>query len=401
MPSVSKRSQSLNASPIRKLAPFAEAAKKEGKKVFHLNIGQPDLPTPAVAMDKLKKEEVPVLEYSPSRGHFALREKLRGYYKRYGIEVSAEDISITNGASEGIFFTLISCLDEGEEVIVPEPFYANYLGFAQQAGIEVRPITCHIENGFALPTVADFEERLTPKTKAILLCNPSNPTGCIYEERTLRQLAELIRKHDLYLIVDEVYREFCYEKEPFFSALRLNGIEDNVIVIDSISKRFSACGARVGMMVTRNQELSAAINGFADIRLSPPGLGQLLTSHLLDLPDEYFTETKATYEGRRDVLFQRLNAMPGVETYLPGGAFYCFVRLPIEDAEHFCKWLLEDFQHENQTVMLAPGSGFYFSEGKGKNEVRIAYVLNEEDLGKAMDCLEFALVEYGKVVEVV
>lgn len=398
MPTISQRSRNTYSSPIRKLAPFAEAAKKKGRKVYHLNIGQPDLPTPPDAIGQLKNADIGVLAYSPSRGTDALRQKLTGYYHKYGVEVSAGHISITNGASEGIYFTLLSCLDAGDEVIVPEPFYANYLGFAQQAGIVVRPLTCRIENGFALPAIQDFAAAVTRRTKAILLCNPSNPTGCAYGEKELKELSVLIKSHDLYLIVDEVYREFCYGEMPFFSALRLPGLEDNAIVIDSVSKRYSACGARVGMMVTRNENLAEAINGFADIRLSPPSLGQLLTGHLLDLPDSYFAETKATYLARRDTLYRRLSAMPGVKTYLPGGAFYCFAELPIDDAERFCRWLLEEFHHDNQTVMLAPGSGFYFTNGMGKNQVRIAYVLNEADLEKAMDCLEAALVEYGKLV---
>lgn len=400
MPSISKRSQNTHPSPIRKLAPFADAAKRKGRKVYHLNIGQPDLPTPEEALKKLKQTEIEVLAYSPSRGEFSLREKLTGYYKKYDIDLEATHVSVTNGASEGIFFTLLSCMDSGDEIIIPEPFYANYIGFGEIAGVVVKPIPCHIENGFALPTTADFEAKISPRTKAILLCNPSNPTGCAYGESALRELAKVVKKHKLYLIVDEVYREFCYGETSFFSALRLPELEKNVIVIDSISKRYSACGARVGMMVTRNQGVSDAINTIADIRLSPPSLGQLLAQHLLDLPDSYHQMTKSTYQRRRDVLYRRLNAMPGVTTYLPGGAFYCFAKLPIDDSERFCQWLLEDFSFENQTVMLAPGSGFYFSEGMGKNEVRIAYVLNEADLEKAMDCLEQALVEYAEKVRV-
>lgn len=402
MPNISQRGSNTYTSPIRKLFKFAEGAKKKGRKVYHLNIGQPDLPTPQEALEKLQGQHIEVLAYSPSRGMLSLREKLTGYYQKYGIELEAEHISITNGASEGIYFTLLSCLDAGDEIIIPEPFYANYIGFGELAGVSVRPITCDIETGFALPSVADFEAAITPRTRAILLCNPSNPTGCAYGETDLRQLAELVKKHDLYLIVDEVYREFCYGETTFFSALCIAGLEENVIVIDSISKRYSACGARVGMMLTRNEALATAINSFADIRLSPPSLGQLLTEHLLDLPDSYFEEAKATYQRRRDTLYRRLEAMPGVTSYLPGGAFYCFARLPIDNADRFCRWLLEDFSFENQTVMLAPGSGFYFSEGMGKNEVRIAYVLNEADLERAMDCLENALVTYrAEVLEAV
>lgn len=394
MPRISSRGTSAYTSPIRKLSPYADQAKKEGKKVYHLNIGQPDIKTPKSALTALQNTEIDVLAYSPSQGYESLRKKLLEYYQKFDIQLAATDFIVTNGASEGIFFSLLACLDEGEEVIIPEPFYANYLGFAQIAKAKVVPITSSIDNGFALPTIAAFEEKITPHSRAILLCNPSNPTGAMYDESTLRALATLVKKHDLYLIVDEVYREFCYGETPFFSALNLEGCEQNVIVLDSISKRYSACGARVGMIVTRNEALIRIITQYAEIRLSPPTFGQLLAEYLVDTPASYLDAVKSEYIDRRNLLYQRLSQMEGVKTYLPEGAFYCFAQLPIDDADRFCQWLLEHFEYQNQTVMLAPGSGFYFSESLGKQEVRIAYVLNIEDLNKAMDCLEAALKAY-------
>jgi aspartate aminotransferase len=347
----------------------------------------------------MQATQMDILAYSPSKGLPSLKEKIPKYYQKHNILLSQNDIIVTSGASEGIFFALLACLDEGEEVIIPEPFYANYIGFAEMAKAKVVPITSYIESGFALPTTADFEAQLTPKTRAILLCNPSNPTGCLYSEAALRELAALVKKHDLFLIVDEVYREFCYDNQTFFSALHLEDCKENVVVLDSVSKRYSACGARVGMIVTRNESVINIITQYAEIRLSPPTFGQILTEHLIDTPDEYLENVKEEYVKRRDILFARLSAMDNVICYRPGGAFYCFVQLPIDDCDRFCQWLLEDFSLDNQTIMLAPGSGFYFTEGLGKQEVRIAYVLNEYDLHKAMDCLAAALLAYPGRVE--
>lgn len=401
MPNISKRGLSAYTSPIRKLSPFADKAKLEGKHIYHLNIGQPDIKTPQEALAKMQNTPIDVLAYSPSKGFNSLREKLPQYYAKHSISINAEQILITSGASEGIYFALLACLDENEEVIIPEPFYANYIGYAEMAKAKVVPITSYIETGFALPTIEDFEQCITPRTRAILLCNPSNPTGCLYDEAALRQLAKLIKKHNLFLIVDEVYREFCYDEQQFFSALHLEDCQQNVVILDSVSKRYSACGARVGMIVTRNADIINIITQYAEIRLSPPTFGQILTEHLVDTPDTYLQEVKDEYVKRRDVVYGRLSKMEGVITYRPGGAFYCFVQLPIDDCDIFCQWLLESFSLDNQTIMLAPGSGFYFTEGLGKQEVRIAYVLNEEDLHKAMDCLEEALRIYPGRIELV
>ncbi|MFZ4543064.1 MAG: pyridoxal phosphate-dependent aminotransferase [Saprospiraceae bacterium] len=394
MPDISRRGASAYSSPIRKLTPFADKAKREGKQIFHLNIGQPDIKTPQVAIAKMQSTPVDVLAYSPSKGYLSLRKKLTEYYLRYNIPLDAEDILISTGASEGIFFTFLSCLDEGDEVIIPEPLYANYIGFAEYARCQVVPITSYIDKGFSMPTCEDFESRITPKTKAIMLCNPGNPTGCLYSESALRELATMVKKHNLFLIVDEVYREFSYDDQKFFSALHLEGLEENVIVLDSISKRYSACGARVGMVVTRNKEIMRILTQYSEVRLSPPTFGQILAEYLIDTPQNYLDEVKVEYVKRRNMLYDRLSAMEDVICYLPGGAFYSFVQLPIDDCDRFCRWLLEEFSYDNKTVMLAPGSGFYSTEGLGKQEVRIAYVLNTEDLGKAMDCLEEALKVY-------
>jgi aspartate aminotransferase len=400
MPNISQRGLSAYTSPIRKLSPFADQAKLEGKHIFHLNIGQPDIKTPQDALAKMRATEMDILAYSPSKGIPSLRNKVTEYYAKYSISINSENVLVTNGASEAIYFALMACLDEGEEVIIPEPFYANYIGFGEMAKAKVVPITSYIENSFALPTIEDFEARLTPKTRAIMLCNPSNPTGCLYSETALRELAALVKKYDLFLIVDEVYREFCYDNQSFFSALHLEGCEQNVVVLDSVSKRYSACGARVGMIVTRNISVINIITQYAEIRLSPPTFGQILAEHLLDTPDTYLENVKEEYVKRRNVLYNRLSKMEGVISYRPGGAFYCFVQLPIDDCDRFCQWLLEEFSFDNQTIMLAPGSGFYFTEGLGKQEVRIAYVLNEHDLNKAMDCLEEALRIYPNRTEV-
>jgi aspartate aminotransferase len=394
MPTISQRGLTAYTSPIRKLSPFADQAKKEGKHVFHLNIGQPDIVTPQEAISRLQQTPIDILAYSPSKGNQSYLNKLPQYYNRHGIEVSPEYIVITTGASEAILFALMACLDTTEEIIIPEPFYANYIGYAEMANVNVRAVTSYIENGFALPDAAAFQACITPQTRAILLCNPVNPTGCLYTEAQMRELAELVKKHDLYLIVDEVYREFCYDEHPFFSVLNIEDMQDNIIVIDSISKRYSACGARIGAIITRNRDILHIVNRYAEIRLSPPTFGQLLGEYLIDIPDTYLDNVKSEYIKRRDLLYHRLSAMEEVVCYRPNGAFYCFAQLPIDDCDRFCQWLLEAFAYHNKTVMLAPGRGFYFTPGLGRQEVRIAYVLKEEDLMEAMDCLEVALLMY-------
>lgn len=397
MPNISKRGEQAHSSPIRKLAPYADKAKAAGKKVYHLNIGQPDILTPQPALEAVRQAQINVLAYSPSNGNASLRNKMPDYYRQFGIEVGPEDIIITSGASEGILFTLLAALDADQSVLSPEPMYANYIGFAGMAGVSVKAITTRIDDAFALPNVEDFKQALTPDVKAILLCNPSNPTGAVYPENTLRMLAQLALESDIYLIVDEVYREFCYGETAFFSALQLPGMEQHVIVLDSISKRYSACGARIGAIVTRNATLRKIIGKYAETRLSPPTFGQVFAEAALSTDQAYFDTVKEEYQRRRNLLYQRLSAMPGVRCYLPEGAFYVFAELPIDDADRFCQWLLEDFSHENQTIMLAPGTGFYDTPGLGKREVRLAYVLNEHDLDKAMDCLEMALRVYRGV----
>jgi aspartate aminotransferase len=394
MPNISTRGTNAHTSPIRKLSPFAEKAKKEGKKVYHLNIGQPDILTPPAAMQALKENKVEILAYSPSNGIPSYRNKLPAYYQKFGIALTPDDILVTSGASEGVFFTMLSCLDEGDVVLCPEPFYANYIGFAEWSGVEIRAITSTIETGFALPNIEEFRNAITPDVKAILLCNPNNPTGAVYPENMLKALGEIVLAHDIYLFVDEVYREFCYGDIPFFSALNIKGLEKNVVVLDSVSKRYSACGARVGAIVTRNREVLKTALKYAETRLSPPSFGQILAEYMLDTEEAYFEEVKAEYQRRRDLLFSRLDRMDGVTCYLPDGAFYVFAKLPIDDCDRFCQWLLEDFSYNNSTVMLAPGRGFYSTPNAGKQEVRFAYVLNETDLGAAMDCLEAALLVY-------
>jgi aspartate aminotransferase len=393
MPQISQRGAEMPASPIRKLVPFAEAAKREGVKVYHLNIGQPDIETPPAIMEAVRKADIKVLEYSHSAGNESYRKKLVEYYKGVGIEITHHQILITTGGSEAIQFGFLACLNPGDEVIVPEPFYANYNGFACAAGVTVVPITSQIENGFALPPIADFEKKITSKTKAIVICNPNNPTGYLYSRAELEALRDLCLKYDLYLFSDEAYREFCYGG-TFVSALQLDGLEQHAIVMDTISKRYSACGARIGAFVTRNKNVYDAVMKFAQARLSPPGLAQILGEAAVDLPAHYFDEPKAEYLRRRDLLVNRLNAMDGVFCPNPGGAFYAIARLPIDDSDKFCQWLLEEFRHEKQTVMLAPATGFYGTPGLGKHEVRLAYVLNLADLGAAMDCLEAALKQY-------
>jgi len=393
MPFISERGKNAIPSPIRFLTPYAAAAEARGVKVYYMNIGQPDINTPVEAMDRVRNTDMNILKYTPSAGIDSYREKLVGYYRRFEIDVAKKDILVTTGASEAISLVLNSCLDTDDEVIVPEPFYANYLGYTHATGVRIKPISTFIENGFALPNIADFTPLIGPKTKAIFLCNPNNPTGGIYGRADLKALGRLVKKHDLYLIVDEVYREFCYG-EKFYSVLRLAGLEKHTVVIDSISKRFSACGARIGSIVSQNEDLIKACLTFAQLRLSAPGFGQLLGEATLDLPPVYLEGIRDEYDLRRRTLINRLEKMSGVLCYLPKGAFYAFVRLPVSDTGKFCQWMLENFEHNNETVMLAPGAGFYATKGRGLNEVRIAYVLNTGDIEKAMDCLEVGLAQY-------
>ncbi len=381
-------------SPIRKLVPYADAAKKAGRKVYHLNIGQPDIPTPDVALDAIRHFNQKVVEYSHSAGILSYRKRLVDYYKKYNIDVTPDEIIVGAGASEALLFAINSCMDPGDEMIIPEPFYANYNGFAINSGAVVVPIVSSIESGFALPPIADFEKAITPRTKAILICNPNNPTGYLYSKEELEILREIVLKHDLYLIADEVYREFCYDNHPHYSAMYLKGIEENVILIDSVSKRYSACGFRVGCLITKNKEVIKTAMKFAQARLSPPTFGQVAAEAAIDTPQEYFDAVIKEYHQRRDVVVKAINNMPGCYCPKPKGAFYVVARLPIDDSDRFCRWLLEDFQYNNETVMLAPASGFYSTPGKGKDEVRISYVLNVNDLAKSMICLEEALKVY-------
>ena len=394
---ISQRGQAMPASPIRKLVPYAEAAKKRGTKVYHLNIGQPDIETPKMVLDAVRNSHFKVLEYSHSAGNESYRKKLVEYYKSVGININSNQIIITTGGSEAIQFGFMTCLDAGDEVIIPEPFYANYNGFAVAAGVTVVPVTSHIENGFALPPIEEFEKKITPKTKAIVICNPNNPTGYLYTEGEMEQLRKMILKYNLYLFSDEAYREFCYEGKQI-SAMHLEGVDDNVILMDTISKRYSACGGRIGAFITKNQFVLDAAMKFAQARLSPPSFAQIAGEAAIDLPADYFDTTKAEYKSRRDLIVKRLNAMEGVFCPNPGGAFYAMAKLPIDDADIFCQWLLESFSFQDQTVMLAPATGFYGSPGLGRQEVRLAYVLNLNDINKAMDCLEEALKIYpGKM----
>lgn len=399
MPKISKRGQNVPMSPFRKLIPVADAAKERGKHVYHLNIGQPDIPTPPKAMESLRNINMKTLAYSPAVGILSYRKKLVEYYANFDINVNTDDILVMTGGSEALQLIMFACLESGDEVIIPEPFYANYNGFAQIADVTIKSITSTIETGFALPKINEFENLITEKTRAICITNPNNPTGNLYSKRDLLALGELALKYDLYLIVDEVYREFAYDGQEFFSALNLTGLENNVLVVDSVSKRYSACGARVGAIVTRNEEVATIITRYAKLRLSPPGLGQILSEAMLEEGDEYNNEVKAEYDRRRIVVYNRLQKMDKVVSYKPGGAFYCFAKFPIDDADRFCRWLLEDFEYNGATVMLSPGAGFYSTPGLGKDEVRIAYVLNTNDLESAMDCLEKALEVYPGRVE--
>ncbi|MEZ5014712.1 MAG: pyridoxal phosphate-dependent aminotransferase [Chitinophagales bacterium] len=399
MPSVSHRGEAMPASPIRKLVPYAERAKLHGVQIYHLNIGQPDIETPHAMLDAVRHADLRVLEYSHSAGFESYRRKLVDYYAGCGIVLNHKNIMITTGGSEAILFGMMSCLDAGDEVIIPEPLYANYNGFSTAGNIVIKPITSHIENGYALPPIDAFEKSITAKTKAILICNPNNPTGYLYSKEELMQLREIVLKHDLFLFADEVYREFVYDGAEHFSVLNLEGLDEHVVLMDSISKRYSACGARIGALVSRNNKVMETALKFAQARLSPPTLEQILAEAFTDVPDTYFDAVKQEYVERRNVVVERLNAMDGVLCPSPGGAFYAMPRLPIDDSDIFCQWLLEDFNHNMETVMLAPGTGFYSTPGAGKDEVRIAYVLNKEDLHKAMDCLEAALQVYPGRVE--
>ncbi|HEY4148192.1 MAG TPA: pyridoxal phosphate-dependent aminotransferase [Chitinophagaceae bacterium] len=393
MLSISHRGLTMPPSPIRKLVPYAEAAKKRGISVYHLNIGQPDIETPPAILDAVRKADFKVLEYSHSAGNESYRRKLTEYYKRVGIDVTASQIIVTTGGSEAILFGFMTCMDAGDEVIIPEPFYANYNGFAVAADVLVKPITSSIETGFALPPIEEFEKVITPRTKAIVICNPNNPTGYLYSREEMETLKRIVLKHNLYLFADEAYREFCYSGEHF-SAMRLEGVDNNIVLMDTISKRYSACGGRIGAFVTRNQQVLDAAMKFAQARLSPPSYAQILGEAAVDLPLNYFDGIKAEYLSRRDTIVRRLNAMPGVLCPNPGGAFYAMARLPVDDADKFCQWLLESFSFRNKTVMLAPATGFYGTPGLGKNEVRLAYVLNTRAINEAMDCLEEALKVY-------
>ncbi|MBO9636420.1 MAG: pyridoxal phosphate-dependent aminotransferase [Chitinophagaceae bacterium] len=393
MLTISKRGEAMPPSPIRKLVPFAEAAKKKGTKVYHLNIGQPDIETPPQILDAVRHADFKVLEYSHSAGNESYRRKLVEYYKKVGIEVDHNQIIITTGGSEAIIFGFMACLDPGDEVIIPEPFYANYNGFAVEAEVVVKPITSSIDTGFALPAISEFEKVITPRTKAIVICNPNNPTGYLYSKEEMETLKQIVIKHNLFLFSDEAYREFAYDGKQI-SAMQLAGAEQNVILMDTISKRYSACGGRIGAFVTKNKQVLDSAMKFAQARLSPPSFAQILGEAAVDLPDNYFDATRAEYLKRRDTLVSRLNAMEGVFCPNPGGAFYAMAKLPIDDSDKFCQWLLEDFNHNSATVMLAPATGFYGTKGLGLNEVRLAYVLNVDDLNAAMDCLEAALKVY-------
>jgi len=394
MPKISKKAAEMPASPIRKLVPFSEAAKKKGIKIFHLNIGQPDIATPDTFLNAVKTADFKVLEYSHSAGNESYRKKLCAYYKSYNINIDHTEVIITCGGSEAISIAMMSCFNNGDEIIIPEPFYANYSGFSKAADVVVKPVRSTIENGFALPPISEFEKLITPKTKGIMICNPGNPTGYLYTKNELEQLKDLVKKHDLFLLSDEVYREFCYDGKEYVSVMHLDGIENNVILLDSISKRYSACGARIGAMISKNKDIMNAALKFAQARLSPPSYGQIGAEAALDTPKSYFEEVKIEYIARRDFVIETLNKIPGVFCPKPSGAFYCIARLPIDDADKFCQWLLEDFSHNGQTVMLAPATGFYSTPGAGHNEVRLAYVLKKEDLKAAMECLEKALSIY-------
>ena len=399
MPQISQRGTLMPASPIRKLVPLADEAKARGIHVYHLNIGQPDLPTPKAAIDAIRGIDRKVLEYSPSQGYLSYRKKLVDYYKKYDINLTADDIIITTGGSEAVLFSFMACLNPGDEIIMPDPFYANYQAFAISAGAVIRTIPTTIEEGFCLPKVERFEELINERTKAIMICNPNNPTGYLYTRREMNQIRDLVKKYDLYLFSDEVYREFIYTGSPYISACHLEGIEDNVVLIDSVSKRYSECGIRIGALITKNKQLRQAVMKFCQARLSPPLIGQIAAEASLDEPEAYTRETYDEYVERRKCLIDGLNRIPGVYSPIPMGAFYTVARLPVDDSEKFCAWCLSEFNYEGETVMMAPASGFYTTPGAGRNEVRIAYVLKKDDLQRALIVLQKALEAYpGRTV---
>mgnify|MGYP003205231721 FL=1 len=400
MPQISVRGLEMPESPIRKLAPLAAEAKNRGIKVYHLNIGQPDLPTPEVALEAIRNIDRNILEYSPSQGYLGYRKKLVNYYKKYNINVTPDDIIITCGGSEAVLFAFMSCLNPGDEIIVPEPAYANYMAFAISAGAKIRTIATTIEEGFSLPKVEKFEELINDRTRAILICNPNNPTGYLYTRREMHQIRDLVKKYDLYLFSDEVYREYIYTGSPYISACHLEGIEQNVVLIDSVSKRYSECGIRIGALITKNQEVRQAVMKFCQARLSPPLIGQIAAEASLDAPEEYYRNVYDEYVDRRKCLIDGLNRIPGVYSPIPMGAFYTVAKLPVDDSEKFCRWCLEKFNYEGETVMMAPASGFYTTPEAGYNQVRIAYVLKKEDLVRALFILRKALEAYpGRVDE--
>lgn len=394
MPEISQRAELMPASPIRKLVPLAEAARARGVKIYHLNIGQPDLPSPQVGLDALKKIDRTILEYSPSDGYRSLREKLAGYYEQYQIKLSPDDIIVTTGGSEAVLFAFMSCLNPGDEIIVPEPAYANYMAFAISAGATIRPVVSSIEQGFALPDVAEFEKLINPRTRGILICNPNNPTGYLYSRREMNRIRDLVKKYDLFLFSDEVYREFCYTGAPYISAFHLPGIEEQVVLIDSVSKRYNECGIRIGALITKHPQLKTNVMKFCQARLSPPLLGQIVAEASIDTPRDYMLATYNEYVERRKFLIDELNKIPGCYTPIPMGAFYTVVKLPVDDADKFCQWCLRDFNLDGETIFMAPASGFYTTPGMGKDEVRMAYVLKKEDLAKAMKVLAAALQAY-------
>lgn len=394
---ISLRAQNMPESPIRKLAKYADAARRNGVHIYHLNIGQPDIKTPACAQEALQRFHKDVLEYSPSQGIQSLRTKMVGYYAEYGIDISPDEIIITTGGSEAIMFAYMACLNPGDEIIVTDPSYANYMAFAISCGAVVKSVKTYIEDGFKLPPVEEFEKQITDKTRAILICNPNNPTGYLYSKKEMMQIRDLVKKYDLYLLSDEVYREFIYTKRPYISACHLEGIENNVILIDSVSKRYSECGIRIGALITKNKEVHNAVMKFCQARLSPPLIGQVIAEASLTTPQEYMEEVYDEYLSRRNYLIDQLNQIPGVFAPTPMGAFYTMVQLPVDDTDKFCEWCLTDFQYEGQTVMMAPGSGFYTNPEEGKKQVRMAYILCKEDLGRAMLVLRKALETYNEL----
>ena len=397
MPKISERAVLMPSSPIRRLAPLAEEAKKRGTKVYYLNIGQPDIKTPQVALDAIRNIDREILEYSPSDGFLSLREKLVGYYDQYQIKLTPDDIIVTAGGSEAVLFAFMSCLNPGDEIIVPEPAYANYMAFAVSAGAVIRPITSSIDNGFALPSIEQFEELINERTRGILICNPNNPTGYLYTRKEMNRIRDLVKKYDLFLFSDEVYREFIYTGSPYISACHLEGIEENVVLIDSVSKRYSECGIRIGALITKNKTLRAAVMKFCQARLSPPLLGQIAAEASIDAPREYAIHTYEEYIERRNCLVDELNKIDGVYSPIPMGAFYTIARLPIDDSDKFCEWCLREFEYEGATVMLAPASGFYSEPGLGKDEVRIAYILEKSELKQAIRILGKAIEKYNEI----